>query len=51
VGALTLKTYAYKARPWELRSKDTISLKDLFLPPIRIYLMKNQILRILPMMG
>jgi len=51
MGALTSKTYTYKSRPWELRSKDTISLKDPFLPLIRAYVGQKQILRILPVVG
>lgn len=48
MGALTSKSYTYKSRPWELRSKDTISLKDPFFPLIRAYMGQQQILRILP---
>lgn len=51
MGALTSKTYTYKGRPWELRSKDTISLKDPFLPTIRVQMINKQILRILPLAG
>lgn len=30
MGALTSKLYTYKARPWEIKSQETISIQDPF---------------------
>lgn len=48
VGALTLKTYSFKARPWELNSFNSIDLLDPFQVNIRIDIRDSKILRILP---
>ena len=51
MGALTNKLYAYKARPWELESIETISISDPFFNKIKIDMRERQILRILPIVG
>ena len=48
VGALTLKTYSFKARPWELNYFNSIDLSDPFHLNIRIDIRDLKILRILP---
>nr|QFQ52393.1 NADH dehydrogenase subunit 11 [Paramoeba aparasomata] len=48
VGALTIKTYSFKARPWELNSFNSIDLLDPFHVNIRVDVRDFQILRILP---
>lgn len=48
VGALTSKPYAFNARPWELKSVESIDIFDSLLTPIRIDYKGSQILRILP---
>lgn len=48
VGALTSKTYAFKARPWELRSITSIDIFDSFATPIEISFKNNEIYRIFP---
>lgn len=51
VGALTSKPYAFKARPWELQSKETIDILDPFCVPIRVDLNPFEVLRVLPLHG
>lgn len=48
VGALTSKSYAFVARPWELFRTDTIDCFDALGSSIRIDQRSNEILRILP---
>jgi len=48
VGALTSKTYAFIARPWELRSSESIDIMDAFGSSIRIDSKESEIVRILP---
>jgi Molybdopterin oxidoreductase len=48
VGALTSKPYSFLARPWELRSVDSIDIFDSLCSPIRIDVRGSEILRILP---
>nr|YP_009308407.1 NADH dehydrogenase 11 [Paramoeba pemaquidensis]AOS85545.1 NADH dehydrogenase 11 [Paramoeba pemaquidensis] len=48
VGALTLKSYSFKARPWELNYFNSIDLFDPFHLNIRIDIRDLKILRILP---
>lgn len=51
MGALTSKLYAYKARPWEATSIETVSIIDPFFTKIKIELRDRKILRILPIIG
>lgn len=51
MGALTSKLYAYKARPWEVTSIETVSIIDPFLTKIKLELRDRKILRILPIIG
>ena len=48
VGALTSKNYAFVARPWELRSSESIDILDAFGSNIRIDFKESEIVRILP---
>ncbi len=48
VGALTSKPYAFKARPWELSSYNSIDLSDAFGSNVRIDVLGNKIVRVLP---
>ena len=48
VGALTSKQYAFKTRPWELRSIESIDLTDGFGSKIYISLKESGIVRIFP---
>ena len=48
VGALTLKTYSFKARPWELNYFNGLDILDPFHVNIRIDIRDLKILRILP---
>jgi len=48
VGALTSKTYAFIARPWELRSFESIDLSDALGSNIRVDFKESEIIRILP---
>lgn len=48
VGALTSKPYAFKARPWELRSFETLDIIDSFGGRIRVDIRGTEIMRILP---
>lgn len=48
VGALTLKTYSFKARPWELNYFNSLDLLDPFHLNVRIDIRDLKILRILP---
>lgn len=48
VGALTARTYAYIARPWELESIESIDVTDSLCSNIRIDVRGTSILRVLP---
>jgi NADH-quinone oxidoreductase chain G len=48
VGALTARPYAFKARPWELRSTESIDLTDSLGSNIYVNFKESEILRILP---
>lgn len=48
VGALTSKPYAYKARPWELKSVPSIDILDTIMPSITVDSRGMEIMRILP---
>jgi NADH dehydrogenase (ubiquinone) Fe-S protein 1 len=48
VGALTSKPYAFKARPWELISTESLDIFDSCVSNILIQTRGNEILRILP---
>ncbi|HKJ63711.1 MAG TPA: NADH-quinone oxidoreductase subunit NuoG, partial [Hyphomicrobiales bacterium] len=48
VGALTSKPYAFKARPWELRTTEGIDVMDAVGSNIRVDARGREILRILP---
>lgn len=48
VGALTSKPFGYKARPWELRSTETIDTTDSLGASIYVHFKNKEILRILP---
>jgi len=48
VGALTSKPYAFKARPWELRTNESIDLTDSTGSNIYVNYKESEILRILP---
>nr|YP_009004107.1 NADH dehydrogenase subunit 11 [Tsukubamonas globosa]BAO51949.1 NADH dehydrogenase subunit 11 [Tsukubamonas globosa] len=49
VGALTSKPYAFKARPWELQSKETVDVLDPFCMKIRVDLNPFEVVRVLPL--
>jgi NADH-quinone oxidoreductase subunit G len=48
VGALTSKQYSFKARPWELFTKETIDVTDGFGANIYVSTKESEILRIFP---
>jgi len=48
VGALTFKTYAFKARPWELRTQETIDCTDGFGSNILVNFKETEIVRVQP---
>jgi len=48
VGALTAKPYAFKFRPWELKSLESIDLTDSFGSNIYVNFKESEILRVLP---
>jgi len=48
VGALTSKPYAFKGRPWELRSNESIDLTDSTGSNIYVNFKETEVLRILP---
>jgi len=48
VGALTSKPYAFIARPWELRSTETIDISDAVGSNIRVDFKETEIVRVLP---
>ena len=48
VGALTSKPYAFKARPWELRSNESIDLTDSTGSNIYVNFKETEVMRVLP---
>jgi len=48
VGALTARTHAFKTRPWELKSIETIDLTDSLSNNIFVNYKESEIIRILP---
>ena len=48
VGALTSKPYQFTARPWELKSTETVDVMDATCSPVRIDSKGDRILRVLP---
>jgi len=48
VGALTAKPYAFRSRPWELRSLESIDLNDSLGSNIYINYKESEILRVIP---
>ena len=48
VGALTSKNYAFKARPWELRTFESIDLSDSLCSNIYLHCKETEILRVTP---
>ena len=48
VGALTSKPYAFTARPWELKSVETIDVNDSVGSNIKLSFKETEVLRILP---
>jgi NADH dehydrogenase/NADH:ubiquinone oxidoreductase subunit G len=48
VGALTSKPYAFTARPWELKSIETIDISDSVGSNIKLSFKETEILRVLP---
>jgi len=48
VGALTSKPYAFKARPWELRSTETVDLTDSTGSNIYVNFKETEVMRVLP---
>jgi len=48
VGALTSRPYAFKVRPWELRSNESIDLSDSLGSNIYVNFKESEVMRILP---
>lgn len=48
VGALTSKPYAFRARPWELRTFETVDVIDSLGSKIRVDIRGTEIMRVLP---
>lgn len=48
VGALTSKPYAFKARPWELKSVPSVDILDTILPSVTVDSRGIEIMRVLP---
>ncbi|MBM3510017.1 MAG: NADH-quinone oxidoreductase subunit G [Alphaproteobacteria bacterium] len=48
VGALTLKPYAFAARPWELKKTETIDVHDAVGSNVRIDARGREVMRVLP---
>ena len=48
VGALTSKPYAFSARPWELRSTETLDFSDAVGSNVVVELKETEILRVQP---
>jgi NADH-quinone oxidoreductase chain G len=51
VGALTSKPYAFSARPWELKSVDTVDVSDGVGSNIKVNFKETEIVRILPVVN
>jgi NADH-quinone oxidoreductase chain G len=51
VGALTSKPYAFVARPWELKTVETIDVSDAVGSNIKVSFKETEILRILPVLN
>ena len=51
VGALTSKPYAFSARPWELKSVDTVDVSDGVGSNIKVNFKETEIVRILPIVN
>jgi len=51
VGALTSKPYAFIARPWEIKSVETIDILDSIGSNIKINFKETEILRVLPVLN
>lgn len=51
VGALTSMPYAFSARPWELRTIESIDVLDSLLSAVRLDVSNNRIVRILPILS
>lgn len=51
VGALTSKPYAFSARPWEIKSVETIDVQDGVGSNIKINFKETEILRIVPVLN
>jgi len=48
VGALTSKPYAFRARPWELLSTESIDVTDAVGASIRVDARNNEVMRVIP---
>jgi NADH-quinone oxidoreductase chain G len=51
VGALTSKPYAFVARPWELKTVETIDVSDAVGSNIKVSFKETEILRVLPVLN
>ena len=51
VGALTSKPYAFSARPWEIKSVETVDINDSVGSNIRLNFKETEVLRILPILN
>jgi NADH dehydrogenase (ubiquinone) Fe-S protein 1 len=51
VGALTSKPYAFTARPWEIKSSETIDICDSVGSNIKVNVKETDILRVLPVVN
>ena len=49
VGALTNKPFAFKARSWELKNRNSIDILDSLCANIKVNVFNNEIIRILPL--
>jgi len=50
VGALTSMPYAFSARPWELKSIESIDILDSLASSIRLDIINNNVIRVLPVL-
>ena len=48
VGALTSKPYAFKARPWELKTENFVDISDGLGSPVKADMKGNEIIRVTP---
>jgi len=51
VGALTSKPYAFTARPWEIKSVETVDIHDSVGSNIKLNFKETEVLRILPVLN